>query len=84
MSITIELPPAVAQEAMGYAMLEGTSLEGLLLSCLKSEFDRRRLKNASKSPMEKWRETVRKSSNRLREPYVFNRADAYEPERPFA
>ena len=42
MSIMIDLPPAMAQEAQGYADLRGTTLERLLLDCLKSELERSR------------------------------------------
>lgn len=42
MSIMIDLPPAMAQEAQGYTDLRGTTLERLLLDCLKSELERSR------------------------------------------
>jgi len=42
MSIMIDLPPAMAQEAQGYADLRGTTLERLLFDCLKSELERAR------------------------------------------
>ena len=42
MSIMIDLPPAMAQEAQGYADLRGTTLERLLFDCLKSELERSR------------------------------------------
>lgn len=43
MSIMIDLPPAMAQEAQEYADLRGTTLERLLLDCLKSELERSRV-----------------------------------------
>ena len=46
MSIMIDLPPAMAQEAQGYADLRGTTLERLLLDCLKSELERSKAADA--------------------------------------
>ena len=42
MSIMIDLPPAMAQEAQGYAELRGTTLERILFDYLKSELGRSR------------------------------------------
>lgn len=42
MSIPIDLPPAMAREARKYATVRGTTLERMLVDCLKSELDRRR------------------------------------------
>ena len=42
MSITIDLPPAMTQEAQEYATLQGTTLERMLLDCLKAELERKR------------------------------------------
>ncbi len=84
MSIMIDLPPAMAQEAQGYADLRGTTLEKALLDCISAELERsrNRSENASRL-MERWRELVRKGRGRLTEPYKFNRADAY-PEGEYA
>ena len=41
MSIMIDLPPAMAQEAQGYAELRGTTLERILFDYLKSELARK-------------------------------------------
>jgi hypothetical protein len=38
----IDLPPAMAQEAQGYAELRGTTLERILFDYLKSELERSR------------------------------------------
>ena len=45
MSIMIDLPPAMAQEAQGYADLRGTTLERILFDYLKSELERSRAAN---------------------------------------
>ena len=45
MSIMIDLPPAMAQEAQGYADLRGTTLEQILFDYLKSELERSRAAN---------------------------------------
>ena len=42
MSIMIDLPPAMAQEAQGYAELRGTTLDRILFDYLKSELERSR------------------------------------------
>ena len=40
MSIMIDLPPAMAQEARDYATIHGTTLERMLIDYLKRELDR--------------------------------------------
>ena len=37
MSIMIDLPPAMAQEAREYATVQGTTLERMLVDCLRAE-----------------------------------------------
>ncbi len=82
MSIMVDLPPAMAQEAREYATVQGTTLERMLFDCLKAELERRRKANEI---MAKFDALVEKTSKRLKgEPYKFRRADAYEPERTFA
>ena len=84
MSIMIDLPPAMAQEAQEYATVRGTTLERMLFDCLKAELNRRRKESENATRlMDRWREVVRKGRGRRTEPYVFNRADAY-PEGEFA
>jgi hypothetical protein len=84
MSIMIDLPPAMAQEAQEYATVRGTTLERMLFDCLKAELDRRRKESETATRlMDRWRAVVRKGRGRITEPYVFNRADAY-PEGEFA
>ena len=46
MSIMIDIPPVMVQEAQGYASLEGKSLEKLFLDFLSSELKRRRQADA--------------------------------------
>lgn len=78
MSIMIDLPPAMAQEAQEYATVRGTTLERMLFDCLKAELNRRRKESENATRlMDRWREVVRKGRGRRTEPYVFNRADAY-------
>ena len=84
MSIMIDLPPAMAQEAQEYATVRGTTLERMLFDCLKAELDRRRKESETATRlMDRWREVVRKGRGRRTDAYVFNRADAY-PEGEFA
>ena len=75
MSIMIDIPPAIAQEAQGYVSLEGKSLEKMFLDFLTAELQRRRKAAALISEFDA---LVEKASARRDKPYVFNRADAYE------
>ena len=78
MSILIDLPPAMAQEAREYATVQGTTLERILLDCIKAEMERRRTESETATQlMDRWCAVVRKGRGRRTEPYVFNRADAY-------
>lgn len=82
MSITIDLPPAMTQEAQEYATIQGTTLERMLFDCIKAELERRRKADEAMTGFDA---LVKKTSKRLTgEPYKFRRADAYEPERTFA
>lgn len=82
MSITIDLPPAMTQEAMEYATIQGTTLERMFIDYLRGELERRRSVDEA---MAEFDALVEKTSKRLKgEPYKFRRADAYEPERTFA
>lgn len=82
MSITLDLPPAMVQEAREYATVRGTTLERMLFDCLKAELDRR---SEAEKLMAKLDALVEKSNGRLNgKPYKFSRADAYEPETAFA
>ena len=87
MSIMIDLPPMIEQEARGYVLLDGMTIEQLALSCIEKEFARRRECRASSR--DDWEAQfdalVEKSSRSVigTEPYIFNRADAY-PEGEFA
>ena len=80
MSIMIDLPPAMGQEAREYAAMNRETLEQLLVQCFEREIARRRKAAAA---MAKLDALVKKSHGRLTEPYKFNRADAY-PEDEYA
>ena len=75
MSIMIDLPPAMAQEAQEYVTVRGTTLERLFLDYLKSELKRRRELD---SAMSEFDALVEKTSSRRDAPYKFSRADAYQ------
>lgn len=81
MSIMIDIPPAMAQEAQEYATVQGTTLERMLFECIAAEIERRR---ATKKSLDEWEREfsvlVKQSEGRLAEPYKFNRQDAYEEE----
>ena len=74
MSITIDLPPAMAQEAREYVTVHGTTLERMFLDYLAAELKRRRDQDAAMSEFDALVETT---SKRRDTPYTFNRADAY-------
>lgn len=74
MSITIDLPPAMAQEAREYVTVHGTTLERMFLDYLAAELKRRRDLDAAMSEFDALVETT---SKRRDTPYAFNRADAY-------
>ena len=75
MSITIDLPAAVMQEAASFAESRHTTLEQLLIDCLDSVLKRSREAADWKARFD---ELVEKTSRRRDVPYRFNRADAYE------
>ena len=69
MSIMIDLPPAMAQEAQGYADLRGTTLEQILFDYLKSELERSRVANDVYG-------YLMKQTGWLPDDYVFDREEA--------
>ena len=79
MSIMINIPPAMAQEAREYATVQGTTLERMFLDFIAAEIARRR---AAKKSRDEWEQAfkalVKQSEGRLAEPYKFTRQDAYE------
>ena len=74
MSIMIDLPPAMAQEAQEYVTVRGTTLERLFLDYPKAELKRRREQDSATSEFDA---LVAETSRRRDAPYSFNRADAY-------
>lgn len=69
MSIMIDLPPAMAREAQGYADLRGTTLERILFDYLKSELERSRAANDVYG-------YLMKQTGWLPDNYVFDREEA--------
>ena len=65
----IDLPPAMAQEAQGYADLRGTTLERILFDYLKSELERSRAANDVYG-------YLMKQTGWLPDDYVFDREEA--------
>ncbi len=74
MSITIDLPPAMAKEVHDYVTVQGTTLERMFLDYLGNELKRRKEIDAAMSEFDALVETT---SRRRDVPYSFNRADAY-------
>jgi len=79
MAIALELPPQVAQEVHGYAVLDGVSVEQMCLDYIKLELQRRR---EAMTVMDTFDALATTTSARRSEPYVFNRADAYAETTP--
>ncbi len=51
MSVVIDLPPVLAQEARGFASLNGMSLETMFLDCITADIARRR---AAQDSLDEW------------------------------
>ena len=81
MSIMIDLPPAMAQEVHEYETARGASIEQIVFNYIKQELARKAEVDKAMAALDA---LVRQSHGRLSEPYKFNRADAYEPEVPYA
>jgi len=77
MAITIDLPPSMAQEAEGYATLEGTTIEQLFIESLAAELRRKREAKKLLLEFDAYVSNLPKLSG---EPYRFCRKDAYEEE----
>ena len=69
MSIMIDLPPAMAQEAQEYVTVRGTTLERMFLDYLKAELDRNREADEVYS-------YLMQQSGWLPDDYVFDREEA--------
>jgi len=66
MSIMIDLPPAMAQEARDYATVQGTTLERMLVDYLKMQLSR-------KHEADDVYDYLMRQSGWLPDDYVFNR-----------
>ena len=75
MSFMITVPPAIVQDAQAYADLNGTTIDSLVVEYLASLG---RKKVDKEQWLANWEKLVRESAETTSEPYVFNRADAYE------
>ncbi|MBR4613789.1 MAG: hypothetical protein IKO40_13870 [Kiritimatiellae bacterium] len=82
MPITIDLPPAMVQEAEAFAQSQNTTLQQLVVDYIGSELNHRREVQVMLSRLDKISNRV--NARLSGEPYKFNRADAYEPEIPYA
>ena len=82
MPITIDLPPAMVREAEAFAQSQNTTLQQLVVDYIGSELNRRREVQVVLSRLDKISNRV--NARLSGEPYKFNRADAYEPEIPYA
>ena len=82
MCVVLDLPPALERAATEYATVRGTTLERMLVDYLEGELGRKR---EADDAVAEFDALVQKTSARLKgAPYVFDRADAYEPETPCA
>lgn len=74
MSITIDLPPAIMQEAEVYAQSQKIAVETFLVDCLDEGLKRLRAAGGWRARFD---QLVRETSLRREAPYHFSRADAY-------
>ncbi len=74
MPITLDIPPALVQEAKAFAESHNTTIERMLVECLEREVIHARASTDWKS---RFMELVKETSVRRNAPYHFNRADAY-------
>lgn len=82
MGITVDMPPAMVQEAREYATARGTTLEEMVFDLVSDQLERYRRADEMLSKLGR---LVEASHGRLSgKPYKFNRADAYEPEVAYA
>lgn len=79
MPITIDLPPAMVQEAKAYAHRKDMTLDGMILSYLKSVIASE-TSSSTCDPAEEFARLAASKGVRLSHPYKFRRADAYEGE----
>ena len=75
MSLTIQVPPTIEQEALAYAEMRGITLEAILVECLRREMDARREREQRISDFESF---VDSHSVDLGHSYKFSRQDAYD------
>ena len=69
MSIMVEMPPMMVQEATAYAMFQGATLEQMVLNCVKKELARKHQANEI-------RNYLMNQSGWLPNDYTFNREEA--------
>ena len=81
MSLTIQVPPVMENEAIEYATSCGETLEELLFNCLRREMSERRERQNWAT---RFNNLLSRTESRNTTVYEFNRADAYEPEVTFA
>ena len=81
MSIMVDIPTAMVEQTKAYEQAIGISLERMLRDYLLEKVRQRQQADEILRDLD---ELAERSKGRLTEPYVFNRADAYEPEIPYA
>lgn len=81
MSIMVDVPPAMVEQTKAYEQAIGMSLEKMLCDYLLEKVRRRQQAEEIIRDLD---DLAERSKGRLSEPYIFNRADAYEPEIPYA
>lgn len=77
MPVTLDLPPAIVQEAKAFALRKDMTLDGMILSYLESVIASE-ASSDSNDPAEEFARLVASKGVRLSRPYKFRRADAYE------
>ncbi len=82
MFVMLDLPQALEREAEEYATARGTTLGRMLANWLENELHRN---HRTDDAVAEFDALLQQTTPRLKgAPYVFDRADAYEPETPCA
>lgn len=77
MSVTLQVPPAMENEAREYAAFCGLSMEEIVFDCLRRVIRERRMRQKRASDLEAF---VRCNGVNTGEPHRYTRSDAYEEE----
>ena len=86
MGVMIDMPAAIVQQANEYAERKGCSFRDLLCLCVEAYLADQKKKREEDlhSWSERFNALLDSTESRNETPYIFNRAEAYEPEVTFS